>query len=292
MRELTRKGFAPKRSGAKHTYLWIPCPFHEDGMASFEIRTDGKWCRCFGCEWRGNWDKLAKAIGMATIFGEDDLTKHEYEIGDTLRYINQLLEDSEELNTVQLPPGAIPWTQGTYRGISETTLHEVGTYLWYDDKFQTERILWEVNVHQELRGWVSRRLDRVDIARYYNMPDVQNEEWVASSLFPFDTIKNDVVCIVEGPVDALFLAEHDIPAVAFLGGGWSRRKTALLGSLGLSRVCIIPDNDENKAGDAKALQVYEAVSNYFDTEIIRLPRRFGDAAELDEKTLRKLQKMI
>jgi len=296
--ELARKGFNPKKTGTgQKAYLWIPCPFHQESAASFEIRLDGKWCRCFGCGWKGDWDRMAHELGLAALFTDDSLAKHEYEIADTLRYLKDKLKQDAELHIVSLPPGVEPWRSKSYRGISLKTLKTVPTYLWYDDKFQTERILWPVFVLRKLMGWVSRRLDTVDVARYFNMPDTANEEWVAASLFMIDHVPGDVAVVVEGPVDALFLQEHGIPAVAFLGGGWSQQKTYLLAAKGVKRVFIIPDNDPededgNKAGDGKAIKVYEALRSMFDTKILRLPKKFGDAAELDLPTIEKIKRVV
>lgn len=293
IRELTHKGFAVKKptgTGIK-SYLWIPCPFHQETIASFEIRTDGKWCKCFGCGWKGDWDKLAAAIGMAPVFGDENRAQFEYEISDMVRYLDDILKKDEEVALVDLPLGVEPWGR-PYRGISLPTLRSVPTYKWFDEKFETQRILWPVFVQEELNGWVSRRLDKKDVARYYNMPDTANEEWVSSSLFLLDHIDSDVVAVVEGPVDALYLMEHGIPAVAYLGGGWSYRKTVLLAAQGLSRIIIIPDNDENKAGDHKAIKVYNSLKMFFDTQVVRLPRKFGDAAELDDRTLGKLGRLF
>jgi Toprim-like len=281
MSELTRLGIPFER---KQRDIAIPCPIHHSRGFKLWIHKTGKMARCWSprCDWRGNWNKLAGAIG-ARPFDEEDI--------DEFALINREAQEQEEAEEFEheLPIGLIKWKHGNWRGIDEKWLHDFPAYRWFDPQSGGFRILFPIEMHQELMGWVAARIDPKDQKinpKYRNSPNIQSKR----VLFPFDKIQSNVAIMVEGPFDSLWLQAHGLPAVALLGAGlWSDISISDLISQGVEKLIILPDGDEDgrkmkAAIERDAEETFELYSITLDEGV--------DPGDLDMKYLEWLQQQV
>jgi len=230
-------------------------------------KTDGAFI-CFSCDARGrNWEALVKALGGNLPDDED--------IPDPFGILNAQLPgmNKESHTSSSLPWGVEPWTQGKYRGLSPGFLTRVGAQRWYDDKMRCQRILFPIwqkqNMDKEgpgLQGWVARRIDDGTEMKYRNSPGMK----AARILYPYNFVRkhlrNKVVVLVEGPMDALRLCHFRIPALAIMGtNNWHSVKLRRLLRLGVKHVIICTDGDV--AGKRCRYEKLEPeLSEYFEVE--------------------------
>ena len=220
---------------------------HDRKAASLSIhRADGRFY-CFGCGAKGrDWNTLAALIGGETLCDQDlpdpggILSAHLRRHSDKIARANKVATGSSAL----LPWGLKPWTGGKYRGLSAGFLKRANAYCWYDDGVQTQRIFFPIHQRKTLMGWIARRLDSDNHMKYRNSPKLA----ATKILYPFDFVYEyfdcSTVVLVEGPMDALRLCYHHIPALAIMGtNSWRDSKRGLLGYLGTKRVIICTDAD-------------------------------------------------
>ncbi len=213
---------------------------HDNKSPSLSVRKLDGMFLCFGCGAKGHdWNALAAQIGGDAISEED--------MPDPFGILNaQLLRGrlAEKTGNQELPWGVAPWDQGKYRGLSSGFLNRLEALKWYDDQMRCRRILFPIWQHQELLGWVARRLDKSNDMKYRNSPGMQ----ATSILYPLDFVtqhlRNKVAVLVEGPMDALRLCHYRIPALAIMGtNNWRRQKLNLLLRLGVEHCIICTDAD-------------------------------------------------
>jgi len=231
------EAFGADRQG---THLQALCFRGQDQKTrSLSIRKSDGAFNCFGCSIKGkDWNALAAMIGGQEL-SEENLPDPFELMGQSLhRYADK------EKRQVGLPQYVEPWQHGPYRGLSEAFLHQIEAQRWYDHAMRCYRILWPAYQHQELLGWISRRLDSEKEMKYRNYDGLPAKR----ILFPYDFVAKHfdcrVVVLVEGPVDALRLCFYRIPALAILGtNNWHEQNKNLLLSLGTTHVIICTDAD-------------------------------------------------
>jgi len=199
-------------------------------------KSDGAF-NCFSCKAKGrDWKALVAALG-----GE----LPDEEIPDPFAILKAQLDNHTKGRggRIELPPGVEPWT-ARYRGLSVGFLQRVQAQRWYDERKRCYRILLPIRQELELMGWVARRLDDKKEMKYRNMTGMKSTH----ILYPFDFVqqhmRNGVVVLVEGPMDALRLCHFRIPALAIMGTpNWRDRKRSLLRRLGVKHCIICTDAD-------------------------------------------------
>lgn len=227
------------QEGGRMVHIW--CPFHADrATPSCVIYTnkDPVNFYCFGCRAHGTWDQLSEGLKTGRL--ERDW--------DDPEAFKNLREELKLLLSVEpaLPPMTRPWTFGAWREFSGPTLTRMQTLWWWDDIDQVRRILFPVwDEDEELVGWVARDLDdRAEGRKYRNMPQME----ALKTFWPLPvrgTYPERTCVLVEGVTDALRLLNVGIPALACLGTGWSKKRSALLlGALQIDRVVLGFDGDE------------------------------------------------
>ena len=212
---------------------------HDNKSPSLSVRKlDGAFL-CFGCGVKGrNWNSLAAQIGGDTLREED--------MPDPFGILNAQLKNHLAIKAVnqELPWGIEPWGQGKYRGLSSGFLARLEALKWYDDQMRCKRILFPIWQHQELCGWVARRLDKSNDMKY------RNASWLKSTevLYPLDFVhqhlRGKVAVLVEGPMDALRLCHYQIPALAIMGtNNWRAKNRNLLLRMGVEHCIVCTDAD-------------------------------------------------
>lgn len=295
--ELQRLGI-PYKEDANSFRIICPFPHPGDGpnmKKNRGIKKDGTTSFCFVCKQTGSWQKLAPMIGAAKFGGTgligDDMADFNFSAALKARMARMALVDDDES---EVPQNMTPWV-GSWRGLSEAFLRAVNAQHWYQNvetangHFTTERIWFPCIQWGEYVGYVSRRLDKRDEMRYYNAP------WMKSSevLFPFDYAKSlggDRIVVVEGPVDALKLLYHGVPAVAVLGTANLGNKEAILSAAGYKKAFVLFDND--KVGIEAAPHMLKNLHKVMDAEIVNLPENRSDPGVLEPAEIQWLYKYI
>ena len=235
--------------------IFISCPFgtHRDSTPSLSINlnSSSKYnpgsFYCFGCSEKGNWNKLAKQLGV-TGFGKMDQSASYYppNIKDRKKQMlevggNSLDKLIGEWNCTM----PMPFAEGdSWRSIKGKVLHDIGATYVFDNTYKKIRIILPCSVYGELEGAIRASQEKEKIS-YLN----SKGEWAKSKgLFPFDYVREqfsekDYVILVEGSRDALRLIQEDLPAIAILGTqSWNAHKRDLILSLG-KRVFVMMDGD-------------------------------------------------
>lgn len=274
---------------------------------NLEITKDGRMAHCWVCDWSGNWNKLARELGLSEF--SDEFTSTDTYTGRVaeMDVFGKLLEDLdasvEDETSYVLPADLLPWKRKTWRGLSRRFLKRIPAYLWEQqvelkDKngevfktFYVNRILWPYYQYERLVGYVGRRLDGGDKMKYYRA------EWskAKGAFFPFDYVRqyhegDRTAVLVEGEVDALVLLQAGIPALSILGStNWSEKKRDLLLSLGSRSVIILMDGDS--AGRKAAKEIKKTLHGYFDVRVLKLAEG-EDPGDMDEDQLEWLRSRV
>lgn len=238
----------------------ICCVFHTEDTPSLGINLDGTGYNCFGCGAKGHYSELRKQLlpeiydkgsGLgAVISKQTSLTRSMNAFNNAVDSSAKAALLSEKINNInQFEANTsimVPWEED-WRGLTGEFLRMFGAKYWIsteiskvsEEFIQVPRILFPFK-HPRLNftiGYAARRLDDVlhkAEAKYRNASVIPTQEvlYLYSAIQP-----GSPVVIVEGPLDALVLRAHGIPAVASLGTNqWSAFKTRLILS---RRPCMV-----------------------------------------------------
>lgn len=266
---------------------------HDNATPSLSIDIVRGRFYCFGCELKGgNWNSLAKIIGAEELKdgeGPDPFYTMNYTLKQELEKLNGDMDEANNCLPWDLEPWTGPWKRPRGIEISQYTLNAANAFRFYDDMDRCYRILFPVYVYGDLSGWVARRLDKEKERKYRNSPKFKAKKL----LFPLDIVdqmKTRSVALVEGPADALWLLDNDIPALCTFGTkNWSKKKAVDLINLGIKRVVIAGDGDA--AGEQFRVVVGQDLSELFEVVHFRPPVK-RDPGDLKGKGLRKLGRLV
>ena len=249
------------------TYSYVTCPFHAERTPSCIVRHDGGalktgFFKCYGCQTKGHWNKLALAMGLEGYGGDsllEDLPEFKSEAYDSF-----MLNDDDGFGESNLKHfsfnnekarDAAGIEGDSWRGYSLKFLESsVGGHIVLDQDTSRYYIYLPVSVNGQERGYIRAQVVKPadkKIPSYLNKPGAWS---LTYGLFPFDTAiklmnkKNlRTIVLVEGPRDALRLIRFGIPAVSILGThSWSNTKSTTIANAGVER--IIPMFDGDTAG--------------------------------------------
>ncbi len=250
------------------------CPLHDDDAPSFTVHmTEGGW-RCHaGC---GSDGDLAALIAEVT--------------GDPIAEVRARLKDGapptdEELTAalaepVYQPPQPRPdlvllYEQGRApkyifdRGFTAETLRtwEVG----YDANI--EAVVIPVRMDGDLIGLVRRRV--TGEPKYENTSFPKGGVLLGLDALPFGFC--DEIVVVEGPLDAMWLHQHGVHAVALLGSSMSERQADLLAGRFWAVVLAFDADSSGEVCRVQAEMLLKARG--VPTRWIRMPEGRGDPQE-------------
>ncbi len=239
------------RAGIEHEdhdphNIYIQCPFHDDHKPSLGIHRSGKKANCWGCDWSGSWNKLARHIGLQPLSSLASVIDE----GDT-DYIKSLVKP-------ELPDGLVPWPEDEdWRGISGATMSQFPAYKWIRvppdvREIQTRVLLPVIDKKGVLHGYAARMygIGSKYAPKYYNLPGMNSGKLLFGEHL---VVGSSLVVLVEGPSDCLTLLDRGIACVAVLGAGhrtkirdevhWSFSKVIRLATMGIRGVIIAFDDD-------------------------------------------------
>lgn len=273
---------------------WIRCPHHSKGREntpSLSINLENKSVpigtfHCLSCGVHGNYNKIAKDLGIKELKNISDYDGDYIEISnkDEEEFFGSLEENSTK-NMQNWDP-KVNW-----RGISGKLLHKIGAKLEYNNIGKDNQLYLPISVFGEEIGGINCILDRKSskIRAYFNSSDLKSKK----ALFPYDYVKKrnkGIIIISEGPRDVLNLNQYGLSALAILGTrSWSDYKKDLILSLNPKKIILALDPDE--AGEKATRRIYRDFKNFVKVTVLKLPKG-KDPADLDIKDIIKLKKLI
>jgi DNA primase len=235
----------------------IRCPFHDDHNPSLGVslvNVPGKVSvggfNCWSCpEGHGGWNKLAERLNALYHLdlklwdpkvNENDPDNHFIGLSEDLDQLSKLLFKK----TYVKPATEGPW-EGPWRGFTGSFLRSVGAEIIWDKEYEEYRIWLPVyDLKQNLIGDIKARGDNSDIpakAKYKNSYDFPSKRTWYCLNFEKNP-KTLVIC--EGPVDALRLRSHGIPAISCLGTKTlTEMKIMQLLAVGCRKIILALDGD-------------------------------------------------
>jgi 5S rRNA maturation endonuclease (ribonuclease M5) len=264
----------------------ILCPFHDETQPSCSIFVGEGMSiplgtfHCWGCNVSGNWNKLARKLGLPTF------KEHQYEESAGIVSASYLAELQEELLgpedtlenlvakmgrcQIHTWPRERPW-----RGYAGSMIQQVGGRALYDMRLKTIMLFFPINIYGKVPGGIKAYLEKPKKGPSYLNT---RGKWVEKyGLFPYEYTrrvlkkwKEHYVVLVEGPRDALRLLQLKIPALAILGANnFTEHKAVLVSALDPTKVYVLPDNDQG--GDKMAKLVIPILKPHVPVRRVALP---------------------
>lgn len=267
---------------------------HDHRTPSLQIHLGGEnstvppgTMHCWSCGVKGNFNtlmKLAREAGVSIA----DTPLFEPPSGAAL--LGSVLSRKANSEIGLLPSNCTPWEGDYDRGngivLTSDFLRWIGAVRWLDTSFLAYRLVIPIQNQGLPVGYVGRALDHDVTLRYRTSPGLPTHLLLFGSQFlPRGAEK---VILVEGIVDALWLLQNNIPAVALMGTGWTAAKRGQL--LGLcDEAYLMFDGDE--AGRNCTMEVYKDLQeNAPSLSVYNLPLPDGtDPGEMQADWLSQLR---
>jgi DNA primase len=229
------------------------CPFHDDHSPSFAVSVDtGHWVCYAGCG-AGRLETL-----VARVRGISE--------ADALRWLQNMVAPDPGNNALvqALQPAAAqpdvpavvpPYEHGkTYRYMIDRGFTPETLKAWDVGQDRTRgAVVLPISFRGEVAGLIYRHVNPLVTPKYVYTPGLQASE----VLFGWDMLP-DVpaeVVAVEGPLDAVWLWQAGIPAVALLGAQISRPQAALLSGRTRNVVLALDRDEAGLRGTGQALRL-------------------------------------
>ena len=244
--------------------LSCPDPDHNDEHPSCYINlTSGLWV-CFSCGAAGDLVGLtAVTLGIKREKALRLVKPHEPDaiVASVQSRIQTLRSDltpktRKQRKTLGVPPPSRyadgPLAYLHRRGFTDCALRKWGIKYVRSERIQSDKDRSfkithsiAIPVHDEdgkLHGWQYRRTDRSESwqPKYLNSPGMDLAQYVFGLNHHADLSE---IVVVEGPLDAVWMGQHGIPAVALLGSQ-SKNPQRIEKLARYSHVTIFPDRDE------------------------------------------------
>lgn len=258
----------------KKEFHW-KCPFHDDQRDSLSINIEkGVWICFAGCG-QGSLRSFVSRFSD-TLYFETDFDE------DLLSYSEEFLDFSTEYNEIQLPETFVEQQYPNWvfdRGFTKKTLREWKCRL---NPTTNSLIIPAYTKENILIGWVARRPPQQEPRYLY--PEFFKK---SSILFGqnMNTSQHKILCLVEGPLDALWLYQHGYFACALLGAHLSVRQFQLLARIGkeIGEIVLCLDND--KIGQTTTAKIVGELRRNSIVSTISLPVQFKDVQDVRDSAL-------
>jgi len=249
----------------------IRCPFHEDHIDSCSINVDtGVWICFAGCGQGSLKYFIWKLSGKSWDELTNELETKMWELDFSL--FEDILLD-EEIPAFPSPSPTlldIPKTHWIYkRGFTQETLDKWGCKC----NEYSDLLIPVEDQNSKLQGWVSRRQQAI--------PKYLFSKGFAKSknLFGINHLYSpDILFVVEGALDAMWLDQHGYSSIAVLGASISPTQINLIGTLHPSEVVLSLDNDE--AGRKGVSKATLDMNGRFLLSYLYLPKEYKDVQEI------------
>ena len=252
----------------------ILCPFHYDQHTSCSINTSkGVWICFRGC----GQGSLKGFVQQYLNLSQDQLEQF---LGDHQISIDMDFFGEAVMEPTHLPEVDFPFNQSFVpewifsRGFTKGTLKRWGAGVTAENGLAIPiKDIANTDV-----GWVVRR--ECGFPKYLYPPDFKKSRVLFGANLVSDS---ELVCIVEGPLDAMWLNQLGYNAVAILGMSISKKQVDLVQELPSSEVVLCLDNDEaGQIGKEKALTY---LGQSVRLTYIDLPSSYKDVQEIKDKKI-------
>jgi len=250
------------------------CPFHEDTHNSCSINVQkGVWICFRGC----GQGSLKSFIQEYSGYSSDKIQQL---LGNYMAVIDINVFDDIKEPSDTLPEIEFPFNQEYVpdwifdRGFTKQTLR-----LWKAGITAENGLAIPISdLNNRIVGWAVRR--QTGFPKYLYPKGFKK----SAVLFGGHLIaKVPLLCVVEGPLDALWFTQQGFPAVAILGMSISKKQVELLQELPVGEIALCLDSDEaGKIGMEKALT---ALGQTVKVSRINLPTGYKDIQEIKDKEL-------
>jgi DNA primase len=248
------------------------CPFHADSHNSCSINTrKGVWICFRGCGQGSLKGFLLRYLDIS----EKELAKL---IGDNEVTVNINLFDDFVPVSDTLPEVEFPYNQSYVpswifdRGFTKRTLKHWNAGITAENGLA----LPIYDLQQRMVGWAVRREQGFPKYLY------PNEFKKSKVLFGGHLIKDcPLLCVVEGPLDAMWFTQLGYPAVSILGMSISKKQVELLQELPVGEIALCLDSDE--AGQIGMERALTSLGQYIKVSHIELPSGYKDIQEVRQK---------
>ena len=255
----------------------IKCPFHEDQVDSCAINTDkGVWICFAGCGQGTLYSFLMKYLHIS--YEESQQLFIKGQVNFDINLFDDLVEDENIM-----PELAFPFKQGFVpewifdRGFNKETLGKWGCGI---DTWNGLVIPIE-DKDTRLVGWVTRK--EFGTHKYLYSKGLRKSKVLFGQQFL--RTKTPFVCITEGSLDTMWLAQNGFASVAILGASLSKSQEELFSSLQTEELVLCLDNDE--AGQIGLNKAMACLSKNFVVSYIKIPKEYKDVQDvrkIDELT--------
>lgn len=257
----------------------ILCPFHEDTVRSCSINLDkGVWICFAGCGQGSLKSFVWKISGKSWRDIQEEFEIPDFDFGD---FTAEDTESREVFNQSIYGEELFPIapTHWIYkRGFTKHTLDRWGCL---ENKYR-DLVIPVNSSDEDILGWITRRINA--IPKYLYSKGFRKSR----TLFGVNNlVHSEVVYLVEGPLDCMWLDQHGYPSVAILGASVSSAQIDLLSKYHPSEVVLGLDNDE--AGRKGIEKATVDMSNRFMVSFVEFPENTKDFQEVrDPKMLEKI----
>ena len=255
----------------------IYCPFHEDSVTSCSINTSkGVWICFAGCGAGSLYGFLMKYHHISYEEAQNRVQQNEASFN--INMFDEFVEEEAELQEVSFPfqTGYVPEWIFT-RGFTKEVLRKWECAI---DMFRS-LVIPVFAKDETLVGWISRRQHMTPKYLYSKGLKISNllfgQQHIVGSV-PF-------VCVTEGSLDTMWLAQHDFSSVALLGATISKRQVELAITLPTQELVLCLDNDE--AGSIGLKKAMACLSPNFMVSYIKLPKEYKDVQDVRDSELLK-----
>ena len=278
--ELEARGIDVYPSGQNYVMIHCPMDDHDDNSPSCSVSLDnGSW-RCFGCGESGPYYHLISMLDGITI-GEAKKRLQSGESIDTLLdQIENSLDDEEEVALQHFSLKSFlkvfPSVEEDFeaygyminRGFDVYTLRKFMVRYGDHGKYRGHVVIPIFTMEGNLLSYMGR-VARDDVPRHKKTRKARSP---VRTLFGINHIprKPENIVVVEGELDAMYLQQFGIGAVATMGSSISTHQIRLLRSLGLkTEVILCFDDDE--AGSKATEKVHDRLAGYMKVYNLHLP---------------------
>lgn len=240
------------------------CPFHPtlDRNPSLQVTITKPWSvvyKCWSCgAGGGGWNNIAEKAGLTKLTTNQKATTI-----DAVKYnVNQINKQDEI--TIGKDLVCYPFND-QWREIPYAFLQQFNPRIWYDQTSAAWRLILDVNIYDELQGYIGAALYEGTKPKYRNLKGLAAKE----VFFPLNTLLHDTAVLVEGPYDAIRLQYFGYPAMAILGtDNWSTIKVSLLASAGIEKIILLMDGDD--AGYKAVRDIWPTINKGFNVKVLYL----------------------
>ena len=257
----------------------ILCPFHEDTVRSCSINLDkGVWICFAGCGQGSLKSFVWKISGKSWRDIQEEFETPDFDFGD---FTTEDTEPPEVFNQSIYGEKLFPIESDHWiykRGFTKHTLDKWGCL---ENKYQ-DLVIPVNSSDEDILGWITRRTNA--IPKYLYSKGFRKSR----TLFGVNNlVSSDIIYLVEGPLDCMWLDQHGYPSVAILGASVSSAQIDLLSKYHPSEVVLGLDNDE--AGEKGIKKATVDMSNRFMLSYLSFPKNTKDFQEVrDPKMLEKI----